>query len=476
MSTKTPLCVDLDGTLLRTDLLLESLAVLLREKPYIVFLLPIWLLRGGKAQLKAEIATRVDFSSATFPVNKQVVDFITAERSSRTTVLVTGSHQRFADDVASNLDLFDRVHGSDEHTNLTNIRKRDWLVKEYGEGGFDYIGNDQDDLQVWPSARRALAVSTSDGIAKTPDANIDQTFEVPDPTFKDYINLMRVHQWSKNLLILVPFFLDQRFSDIQSVIAITLAFFAMSFLASATYIVNDMLDLQADRLNAVKAKRALASGDVSLKNGLLTIVFLMLGVVSLMFVLPKSFNLILVVYLVATLFYSFVLKRRAIVDVLMIAALHTLRVIAGSVAIGAEWSFWLLAFSMFIFFSLALAKRVAELKNLESEGRMYTIGRDYRISDIPVLLASGVSTGFLSVLVVSLYINGEKVQRMYSEPMFLWLVCPILMYWVARIWIKTSRGEMHEDPIVFTMRDYASRVVVLSIVLVVAAAMLFSWQ
>lgn len=474
MSKEPPLCVDLDGTLLRTDLLLEGVAVLIRQRPSFLFLLPFWLLKG-KANLKAEVASRIDFSDALFPVNEEVVEFVRAAKGSRERVLVTGSHQRFADSITNKLHLFDRAIGSDNNVNLTSTRKRDWLVKEYGEGGFDYIGNDKDDLDVWPSARRALAVSTPDGIATTEGVEIDQVFQVPKPGLKDYLNLMRVHQWSKNFLIFVPFLLDQRYADVSAFVTIVLAFLAMSLLASATYIVNDILDLQADRQNTVKSTRMLASGQLSLKSGIQAVFFLMLCVVSLMFLLPNVFNLILIAYLVATLLYSFVLKRHAIIDVLMIAALHTLRVIAGSVAIGAEWSFWLLAFSMFIFFSLALAKRVAELKNLEAEGRFLTIGRDYRTGDIPVLIASGVSTGFLSVLVVALYINGEKVQRLYAEPMLLWLVCPILMYWVARIWIKTSRGEMHEDPIVFAMRDTASRLVVLLVLLVVASATLFSW-
>ena len=475
MAAEPPLCVDLDGTLLRTDLLHEALSVLLRQQPLLVFLLPFWLFSGGKARLKSEIASRVDFSAAEFPVNEQVVEFTRAEQEKRQTVLVTGSHQRFADSIAQNLKLFDRVQGSDEHVNLTNTRKRDWLVQEYGEGGFDYIGNDKDDLKVWPSARKALAVSTHDGIATNPEARIDHVFEETEPGIKDYLGLMRVHQWSKNVLILVPFFLDQRFTDVQALVTVVLAFFAMSLLASATYLINDMLDLQADRLNTVKSNRALASGRVSLKNGVFLVVTLLLAVLFLTFLLPPMFNVLLLVYLVSTVAYSLVLKQRAIIDVLVIAALHTLRVIGGIIAINAEWSFWLLAFSMFIFFSLAFAKRVAELKNLESEGRQLSVGRDYQIGDIPVLLACGVSTGFLSVLVVALYINGEKVQRLYNEPILLWLVCPILMYWIARVWIKTSRGEMHEDPIVFAIKDKASRLVVLSITLVVVSAMFVSW-
>ena len=195
MAIEPPLCVDLDGTLLRTDLLYEALSVLLRQQPLLVFFLLIWLFTGGKARLKAEIAARVDISSSEFPLNQEVVEFTRAEKEKRETVLVTGSHQRFADSIAENLDLFDRVQGSDEKVNLTNTRKREWLVEQYGEGGFDYIGNDKDDLKVWPSARKALAVSTHDGIAASPEARIDHVFEQTAPTFKEYLGLMRVHQW-----------------------------------------------------------------------------------------------------------------------------------------------------------------------------------------------------------------------------------------------------------------------------------------
>jgi len=250
--------------------------------------------------------------------------------------------------------------------------------------------------------------------------------------------------------------MDQRFGDWPATIAIMLAFLAMSLLASITYIFNDMLDLQADRLNATKAKRALASGRVGLVLGVKTMGVLAIVLGVCMAFLPMQYNLVLLSYLLLTLLYSFHFKQIVILDVCVIAALHTLRVIAGTVAIAATWSFWLLAFSMFIFFSLALAKRVAELMNLQKSGQEKTIGRDYNVSDLPVLLASGVSSGFLSVLIVALYINSEKVSVMYSIPQFLWLVCPVLLYWIGRLWMITGRGEMHEDPIIFAIKDRIS--------------------
>jgi len=467
------LCVDLDGTLVHTDLLLESALQLIRAKPLSVFAMPLWLL-GGKAKLKAEIAKRVDFLDVRLPLNQPVVNFIKAAKKQGThVVLVTGSHQRLADAVAEGpaKGLFDEVQGSSELVNLTNVRKRDWLVSRFGDKGFDYIGNDSDDLQVWPNARKALVVSEERGIAESAPIEFDEVFEREAPTFTQFLSLIRVHQWSKNGLIFVPLLLDQRWSDVNADITVLCAFFAMSLLASATYIFNDMLDLQSDRGNATKSKRMLASGRVSIKSGFMIMLGLLMLVAALMVFLPVGFNLILGVYTVTTLVYSFALKEKAIIDVITLAGLHTLRVIAGTLAISAAWSFWLLAFSMFVFLSLALAKRVAELINLDKQGKTDTNGRDYSVLDIPVLQSMGTAAGFLSVLVVALYINGEKVIEIYKQPMLLWLVCPILLYWIGRVWIVTARGHMHEDPIVFVMRDKVSRVSVLLIVSVVAMAM-----
>ncbi len=468
-NSSIPLCVDLDGTLVRSDMLFESTLMLVRQHPACMLKFPFWLARG-KANLKAQIAARVNLSSASIPYNEEILAFVREQRATRKTVLVTGSHQSIADIVADQTQAFDQIQGSSEQVNLTNSNKRDWLVQEFGENGFDYIGNDSDDLVVWPASRQALAVSTPQGIARTSGQDFERVFETDDFGIKDLLSLIRVHQWSKNALVLVPFALDQRIGDWPATFAIVLAFFAMSFLASMTYILNDMLDLQADRLNETKKHRAMASGKVPLLVGIKAMIALGIAVCVCAFFLPAQFNLILVAYLLSTLWYSFYLKRVMMLDVCMIAALHTLRIIAGTLAIAAAWSFWLLAFSMFIFFSLAMAKRVSELMNLQAAGVEKTVGRDYLVADLPVLTACGVATGFISVLVVALYINSEKVSEMYSTPQFLWLVCPILMYWIGRLWMKTGRGEMHEDPIIFAMRDKVSLETVVLMMIVVGAA------
>jgi len=470
IDSPVPLCVDLDGTLLRTDLLHESFLTLLREQPLQACRAPFWL-AAGKARLKSEIAARVDFSAAELPYREEVVELIERERVHRPTILVTGTHQSLADVIGERSQLFDEVHGSNEHVNLTAERKRDWLVSRFGEGGFDYVGNDRDDLKVWPSARKCFAVSSKDGVAGDSAIVFEPLIDDPAPGLRDYLGLMRIHQWSKNALIVVPFLLDQRFGDLSAAIAVLLGLLAMGFLASATYIVNDLLDLQADRRNATKGQRALPSGRIPIARGLLVMGALAATSLAITLFLPLLFGLALATYLVLTLLYSFLLKRRPVIDVIMLAALHTLRVIAGTLVIAAEWSFWLLAFSMFVFFSLAIAKRVAELTNLARAGRSDAMGRGYTVADLPFLTSMGISTGYLSVLVVALYINGEKVVRVYSQPMLLWLLCPVLMYWIGHIWLKTARGEMHEDPIVFALKDQASQAAVLLLGAIVALAM-----
>ena len=466
-----PLCVDLDGTLIKSDMLYESLLRLLKFQPWCLFLLPFWLLRG-KANLKARIADRVDMSEVALPFNQDVVEFLAEAKKQQKIILVTGTHQSIAESVAKQQNIFDEVVGSSHSTNLTGGTKRDWLLNRFGRAGFDYIGNEKADIPVWVEARNALVVTDKRGIPEAKNQVFSTEFLVSSNSIKDYAKLIRMHQWSKNALIFVPFLLEYRLNDTQAFLAIVLAFFAMSFLASATYIINDMLDLSSDRENETKKNRMLASGKISLIEGFVVMVLLFFVTMIMMFFLNLKLSILLLVYLVSTLTYSFLLKQLVILDVVCIAALHTLRVIAGTVAIQAQWSFWLLAFSMFLFFSLATAKRVAELENLKrSESRSHTIGRDYHVSDIPMLQAMGVSTSFLSVLIVALYINSEKVLGLYTNPALLWLLCPVLMYWVGRIWLITSRGGMHEDPIVFAMRDKISFLTVLSLGTIVFTAM-----
>lgn len=373
------------------------------------------------------------------------------KRAGRKLILVTGASEKIAHQFHAHFKIFDDVFSSTDALNLTGDAKRDYLVDTFGRGKFDYIGNDKVDYTVWESACKVYVVSRDNKfLRETAERfDIEQTFVSPQPGFRDWVQLIRVHQRAKNFLLFVPLGLDHSVSSIHNFAVLIGCFFAFSFLASLTYIINDLLDLRSDRLNLTKSKRSLARGIITIREGLRTILLLTIIVSLLLLFLPHEFSSVLLIYLTFTLSYTFYWKKYVYLDICVLAGLHSLRVIAGTVAIQLEWSFWLLCFSLFIFMSLALAKRVAELINLKKLEIFETIGRGYVVGDIPILTASGLSSAHLSVLVVALYINSDKVLRMYQTPEVLWSICPLLLYWTGRIWLITSRGEMHEDPIVF---------------------------
>ena len=470
LRNSVPLCVDLDGTLIKTDLLLESLLKLIKKNPFTLFLACLWLLKG-KAHLKSQIAKRVEIAVDALPYNEEVIAYI--KHNSRKTILITGSNWRFAQQVADYLGIFHDVIASDEKTNLTKADKRDYLVDRFGQNGFDYIGNDKDDWAVWTAARNALVVSKDNKYLKDTKKIFEPTevFLLSNVTFRDFIKAIRVHQWVKNLLIFIPFFLEHRLGNLANLQILILGFISLSLLASFTYVINDLLDLESDRQNDTKKLRAFASGKISIQQGLTIMGLLLITVVATATLLPIPFLLVLAAYFVSTLSYSLYFKAVAMLDVCVLASLYTLRVIGGGIAINTELSFWLLAFSMFFFLSLALAKRVSELENLKQQHRHSSKGRGYQVIDLPMLTSAGVSSGILSIAVVALYINGEKVLQMYPLPQALWLICPLLLYWIGRVWMITARGEMHEDPILFAIRDHTSILTAFFAVIVILSAL-----
>lgn len=475
MSTDIPLCVDLDGTLVNTDTLIESFAKNFTDDP-IRTLLSTRHLKQGKAQFKHHVARNVQLDASTLPYNADVVDFIRREKPSRKIVLVTGANVQIAQKVSSHLGLFDEIYASDEHTNLTRQNKQALLETKFGNAGFDYIGNDTDDLAVWPSARKAMVVSSEGAFLNQVREQFKphKEFITNKASVRDWLKFIRIHQWSKNLLIFVPFLLDHRFSQSIDLFTSTVAFLAFSLLASATYIVNDFLDIESDRKNSTKSKRALASSTIGILPALGVAALLLAISILLSAFLPGRFGLVLASYFLLTMLYSFYLKSMLMIDVCALAALHTVRIIAGTVVIQAAWSFWLLAFSMFFFLSLAIAKRVSELENIKAENKMNPSSRDYKVSDIDILISAGISSGFISVLVISLYVNSDKVKQAYEIPEVLWLICPLLLYWVGRLWILTSRGQMHEDPIVFALTDRISLAVLLLIGIIFLTAVILA--
>lgn len=462
VNRNVPLCVDCDGTLLRTDLLHEAVFLLLKSAPWKVFLLPLWLLKG-KAYLKDRLAQAVSFSWATLPLNDDVVALVREARlEGRTVVLATASHHSQAQGIARHLELFDDVLASDAEVNLSGERKGNDLASRYGERGFDYVGNDQADLPVWSRARKGTVVSASGSLVQAAQqvTDVERVIKPTRPSLKTYLKGLRVHQWLKNLLVFVPLIAAHAWDDTAGLKAALLAFLAFSLCASAVYVLNDLVDLEADRRHVRKRLRPFASGLIPIWQGSLMIPVLLAVAFGVASVLPLSFLLVLAFYFCLTLAYSLVLKRRVIVDVLMLAGLYTLRVIAGGAATGIVPSFWLLAFSMFIFLSLAVVKRYSELLVTLQQHKDQPAGRGYTVQDLPVLMSIGTGSGMVAVLVFALYINNPEITEIYSNPLWLWLVPPLLLYWVSRLWMKAHRGEVDDDPVVFAVRDWQSLLVV----------------
>lgn len=457
-----PLCVDLDGTLIHTDLLMESFLVLIKKQPLAIFYVIGWLLKG-KAYCKEQIALRVDLRADLLPYNAALLEKLRQEKEQgRTLVLATASHRKFADQVAAHLGLFDTVYATEDGVNLSSSRKRDCLVRHYGEEGFDYIGNSHDDLKVWHAARHALLVDTSAGVKKTLERGKPVFWEstTPRKPVKAVIKGIRVHQWLKNVLIFVPLIAAHQIANPLKWLEACAAFIAFSMCASSVYVLNDLLDLESDRHHQSKRKRPFASGALQISHGVvLTALLLLAAVVLALTVLPPFFALTLAAYYVITVFYSFWAKGRVALDVLLLAGLYTMRLIAGGAATDIELSLWLLAFSMFIFLSLAFVKRYAEMLTTLKRGERTASGRGYTVDDMPLIQSMGSSAGYIAVMILALYINNPDLNQSYSHPKTLWAMCPLLLFWITRLWIKTSRGEMHEDPVVFAAKDKLSRLV-----------------
>lgn len=457
--TTVPLVVDLDDTLLRSDLLHESVLALLKRSPLTVFLLPLWLARG-RARLKHEIARRVDLDTSAIPFNDSFLDYLRTEKTAgRTLVLATASNEKYAHQIANQLGLFDEVLASDETVNLCGHEKLAALRAHFS-AGFDYAGNGHADLPIWRAARMATVVNGSDRIERTvaEDCTPERVFSREPPTLWDYLHALRVHQWLKNLLVFVPLITSLRFTDVTALTQLAIGFLSFSLCASSVYVLNDLTDLEDDRQHPRKCRRPFACGTLSIVHGCFLVVGLLAAAVAVALLLPIEFLGVLGLYYATTLGYSFGLKHVEIADILTLAGLYTIRIVAGGAAAGITLSFWLLAFSMFLFLSLALAKRCAELAVMREKGQAVAPGRGYRVADLPLLYSLGAGSGYIAVLVLALYLSSDAVQRGYGNPGVLWAFCPMLLFWITRTWLTTYRGEMHDDPVVFAARDRSSRI------------------
>jgi 4-hydroxybenzoate polyprenyltransferase len=465
--------VDLDGTLVKSDTLVDSLLVLARTRPGLLWKLPSRLMRG-KAAFKAFVTDSVTLDVARLPYNLKVLQFLQQEHvKGRPIYLTTGADSRVAQRVADNLGIFTSVLGSDGSTNLIAGKKLDRLRAHLAVDAFDYIGNARPDLPLLAQATEPMVANPSLGLRmgmRTRGIRPTRLFEERRSPLQAMLKAMRVHQWAKNLLIFVPLLLSHGLS-IARLLTALLAFLCFSFAASATYMVNDLLDIEADRRHARKRLRPFASGDLSAVAGLGAVVVLLLLALSGARFLAAGFYGWLLLYLASTLAYSLYLKRIALVDVLVLSGLYTLRLQAGSAATQTPISHWLAGFSVFLFLSLAIVKRFAELENLRASNSPPKNGRGYLVADIEQLRSFGTSSAYAAVVVFSIYISSQSVMTLYRKPSLLWLMVPLMLLWLSRVWLLASRGELNEDPVVFALTDRMSLLIGVVVVVVALLAL-----
>ncbi len=470
MSHMTPLCVDCDGTLARVDLFHEALLRVLKQQPWLIFPMIGWLL-AGRAAFKARIAAMSPLDPEVVPLREEVLAEIAAAKAAgRPVVLATAADRTHAEALARHIGHFDAVVASEGTTNNASHAKAAALVERYGEGGFDYIGDSKADLAIWSRARRALSVDSRKlrGQVRRAGLQVEVVARKPE-TARALAKAMRPHQWLKNGLVFLPPLAGHRF-ELDVLLQALLPFVAFSLCASAVYLLNDMLDVDADRRHKRKRNRPFASGALSISVGFKAVPLLLLASLAIAMWLGPLFTAVLMGYGIATTLYSFKLKQQVIVDVILLAALYTVRIAGGAAATGVVPSFWLLAFSMFIFFSLALVKRYSELRPLLTSSEGMLAGRGYQASDLPVLMAAGVASGMNAVLVIAFYVDSETTRAMYPSTAAILLVPALILYWVARLWMKTHRGEVHDDPVVFAAKDWQTLVISAFIGLLFAVA------
>lgn len=455
-----PLVIDLDGTLCRSDTLHESLLSLIARQPTALFGLPLWLAKG-KSAFKRQVADRSVAAPALLPYDSDVLELITGARAEgRKVALVSAADHRQVAAVAGHLGLFDLTAGTGSPGTDENLRgkaKADFLIAKFGAHGFDYLGDSATDLPVWKAARQALGVRLSPALrrrAATEGVTLSEIGSGGGWPIRALIRACRPHQWAKNLLILLPVLASQNLAALPAAL---LAMLCFSLTASAIYIVNDLLDLPADRAHPRKRNRPFASGAANAVQGLtVSAIFLMVALLLAGLLLPPDFLWILMIYLMTTTLYSMSFKRKMMADVVGLAALYTLRIVAGGTATGIVLSPWLLVFSMFLFFALATIKRQAELEDLALRGKTATEGRNLMVADLPIYQAMSIAAAQAAVLVFALYSQDNRVQLHFGRPDMLLLICPVLMFWIGRMQLMTRRGFMTDDPIVFTLRDRVS--------------------
>jgi len=451
-----PLCVDLDGSLIRTDILWEQLAVLLKRKPWSLLLIVVWMLRG-RSYLKHRLASQVSLRVETLPYREDVTEFLRAARAAgRRIALVTASNEAVARDVAAHSGLFDEVYGSTAELNLKGARKAEFLCQKFGEHGFEYLGDSEADLPVWRAAKGAYVVGPRNLVLKAQRAgSVLGHFESSSVSIATYLRSLRIHHWSKNLLVFLPVLLAHRIAW-RPWQEVALGFLLFGTCASGMYILNDLLDLHSDRQHPYKKKRPFAAGELPLWVGILEALVLVPGSLILSAVVAPKLALVLLAYSAMTILYSWQIKKVVLLDTFLLSGFYTFRIWAGGLVSDTPLSGWFMGFSVFFFLSLAMAKRSSELMHasqLVEEGHS---GRGYHVGDRDILAMIGIASCFAAAVVLVLYTQSPEIHALYLAPQRLILLCPIVVYWLSRVWLMASRGELKADPVQFALRDRTS--------------------
>lgn len=458
-SAARPLVVDLDGTLVKTDTLVEMALVELKRNWLGLFLLPLWLVRG-RPYLKRRLAARVSLSAEMLPYTGELVQYLRAQKDrGRSLYLASAAAPAVAREVAEHLGFFKEVIVSDT-SHLSGWTKAQTLVARFGRGGYVYAGNSWRDVPVWRAAAAAIVVNASGTVERAAGAAgpIERVVAGPKVTWQTWMRLLRSHQWIKNVLVFVPM-VAAHVVTTEAVRNAALAWAAFCLVASSAYLLNDLFDLPADRQHSSKRARPLAAGEVSALAAVVVLSMLIAGGLGLGLIVSPVFAGWLGLYLVLANIYSLLLKQWVLIDVVILGLFYTLRIFAGAAAVAVAVSTWLLAFSLFLFMSLALLKRFCELARLSDREQRLVAGRGYRAVDRVPIGVMGIASGYLAALVLSLYISSEEVVVLYDRPEGLWLLVPLLLYWISRVWVLAWRGDTDDDPVVFAERDLASYIV-----------------
>ena len=472
MKEEKCLFVDLDGTLIKSDLLFECLVPIIKNYFYAIFLAPFWLLKG-KAYLKDKFSDLVSINPEILPYNNNVLEYIRKEKENGSKIiLATASNIKLAKSISDYLGIFDDVIASSKEENLKGKNKLN-KIKSYIENNninkeFSYIGDSEADVKIFNETNIPIVVGNKNVFNKIKSKNDKTSFVDGENDFslKKFFKMIRTYQWVKNFLIFLPLILAHKFLDVNLLLKALVAFFSFSFLASSVYIINDIMDVESDRIHPSKKNRPIASGAVKISSALKVAFILMPLSFIISIFLGKEFLFVLLTYFITTSCYSFYLKKIMLVDILILSLLYTVRIFAGGVALNIYLSPWLFMFSMFFFFSLACAKRYSELYAVRNNLQDEIKGRGYQAQDLEQIQIFGSSSGYIAILIFALYIQSDISMKLYKTPSFFWALCPIMLYWISRVWLLSHRGQMTQDPIIFALKDKVSYVVlILSIII-----------